>query len=418
MKFDITAKATGKTSGEIMIYGYISDTKWDDEDVTAKDFDNALKELGSVKDLLVRVNSYGGSVFAGLAIVSMIDTAKKSGMNVTARIEGIGASMGSVIPQAAGKVVMANNSMMMIHKPSTIAWGNADALLDTAEMLDKAESQLIALYKRRFTGTDDELKELIRGKVDGTWLTADEALAWGLCDEVDEPVEMAACAGGYRMNGIVVPTAALKGAAEKIQIHETDGGEKMIYNKETDAKIKALLDEGKVIALSKAGEIIIAPDNSAQMEDNSFLTAEQVQEQTGVENANPDTILGMLGLLANSGVTPANADDTLCKLLEKAEKATTLTAKAAERDVWFETLVDEALENGVRAEGNDFDKDWWTTVFKGDEEHKSQPMAKVKAQSDKWLAKAEQEFSAGGGRRSKVPGTANATQAPDDCFTL
>lgn len=416
MKFDITAKATGATSGEIMVYGYISDTKWDDDDVTAKDFDNALKELGGVKNLLVRVNSYGGSVFAGLAIVSMIDSAKKAGMNVTARIEGIGASMGSTIPQAANKVIMANNSMMMIHKPSAVAIGNADAMMDTAEMLDKAESQLIALYMRRFKGTEDELKDLLRGNVDGTWLTAEEALELGLCDAVDEPVEMAACASGFRMNGIVVPTAALKNAADKIRIHEPDGGEnEMIYNKETDAKIRAFLDEGKAVTVNKDGGNITVVGSEAAvglLAEDAILTAEQVKDTIKLENVSGEVVLGALKEIVAAGIditAVAEGLDTLKK------PDTTLAAKAAERDVWFEKLVNDALDNGVRAEGDSFDRDWWESIFKGDETHAGWPMEKVQAQSGRWEAKFDEQYGDCYQRKSRVPGTkARFPTNPDD----
>lgn len=410
--FDIKALNTGNGTGEVLVYGDIVDTgweRWSEEDITPKMFNDALSALGNVRNINVRINCYGGSVFAGRAMGVMLQEKKKTGTHITTTVEGVGASMASVLFQYGDTRVMWSGTHLMVHKPLSGTRGNADDHRKTAELLDKIEDALIAAYMQHFTGAEDELRAMIAKE---TWLEAEEAYAVGLCSDVEGIAEVSAHALGYRFGDLIVPKAYLGDYANKINIPKTDGGEKMIYNKETDAKIKALLDDGKVITLSKAGEIIIAPDNSAQMEDNSFLTAEQVQEQTGVENANPDTILGMLGLLANSGVTPANADDTLCKLLEKAERATTLTAKAAERDVWFEALVDEALANGVRAEGNDFDKEWWDGILK------SQPMAKVKAQSDKWLAKAEQEFNAGGGRRSRVPGTENATQAPDDCFTL
>lgn len=405
MKFDITAKATGATSGEIMIYGYISDTKWDDDDVTAKDFDSALKELSGVKNLLVRVNSYGGSVFAGLAIVSMIDSAKKAGMNVTARIEGIGASMGSTIPQAANKVIMANNSMMMIHKPSAVAWGNADAMLDTAEMLDKAESQLISLYMRRFKGTEDELKDLLRGNVDGTWLTAEEALELGLCDEVDEPVEMAACASGFRMNGIVVPTAALKNAVDKIQIHETDGGEKMIYNKETDAKIKAFLDEGKAVTVNKDGDnytVVGSEVATALLAEDAILTTEQVKDTLG-EDATAEQIIDALATASKAAeAAGVSMGDLVAAVKEFSAQATAFRALVS-------IEKEEAIKNGVRAKGENFNAERWGKLLD------NMDYAEIKAQSKEWADEAEGVFAGCYERRSIVPNdTAPHPTNPDD----
>lgn len=412
--FDIKALNMGNGTGEVLVYGDIVDTgweRWSEEDITPKMFNDALSALGNVQNINVRINCYGGSVFAGRAMGVMLQDKKKTGTHITTTVEGVGASMASVLFQYGDDRVMWSGTHLMVHKPLSGTRGNADDHRKTAELLDKIEDALIAAYMQHFTGTEDELRAMVAKE---TWLEAEEAYAVGLCSDVEGIAEVSAHALGYRFGDLIVPKAYLGDYANKINIPKTDGGEKEMFNKETDAKIKAILDGGKAVAVAKDGDNYVVSEvaEGKPVETETFLTAEQVQESTGVENANPDTVLGMLGLLANSGVTPANADDTLCKLLEKAEKSTTLTAKAAERDVWFETLVDEAIANGVRAEGNDFDKDWWDGILK------AQPMAKVKAQSDKWLAKAEQEFDAGSGRRSKVPGTANATQAPDDCFTL
>lgn len=412
-QIEITAKAETATDGEIMIYGNIADRRWyeDDNAFIPKDFDKALKSLGSsLKNLLIRVHSYGGSVFAGQAIVTMIDAARAKGVKVTAKIEGIGASMGSVIPQAADRLIMAENAMMMIHKPSAIAWGNADAMRDTADMLDKAESQLITLYKRRFNDTEDKLKELIKGNVDGTWLTAQEALSYGLCDEVDEPVEMAACAGGYRMNGMVVPTDSLKGAADKIQIHNTDGGEKeMLYNKETDAKILALLNEGKAVAVKKVGdsyEVSEAPE--AVLESTSdFLTAEQVKGVTMLEDASGEIVLGALKDLVDAGIDLTKVADGLATL-----KAPAVAAKADAYDKMFSNVVAEAIKNGIRAKGDGFATERWTKTLNGF------TLDEVQAQSEEWATEAEAALHAGQGRLSRVPGTATTATVPDDCFKV
>ena len=402
-RFDIQAKATGQAAGEIMVYGYIADSKWDDDDVTAKDFDSALKELGNIKDLHIRVNSYGGSVFAGQAIVSMIDGARAKGVKVTATIEGIGASMGSVIPQAADKLIMASNAMLMIHKPSAVAWGNADDMMDTAEMLDKAESQLIALYMRRFKGTEDELKDMLRGTVDGTWLTADEALELGLCDEVAEPVEMAACAKGYRMNGITVPADVLKGATDKIQIFEKDGGEKeMLFDKETDAKIKALLDEGKAVAVeqSEDGYVVKEVLDGTLEPAGDFLTAEQV---TAIAEFGLDGVDDMIAQLKDlqAALDEANAEPDP-ELVGKAEKYNQIVEDARK----------EALANGVRAKGEGFDSARYEKMLD------SLTYDEVLAQSAEWQTEADEALNAGAKRRSFTPndrkGNPVATANPAD----
>ena len=418
-EFEITAKAQTATDGEIMIYGNIADRKWYSEDENTfipKDFDKALKALGSsLKNLFIRVHSYGGSVFAGQAIVTMIDTARKNGVRVTARIDGIGASMGSVIPQAADRLIMAENAMMMIHKPSAMAWGNADSMRNTAEMLDKAESQLVALYMRRFTGTEDELKELIKGKVDGTWLTAEEALAYGLCDEIDEPVEMAACAGGYRVNGMVVSSDALKGAEDKIQIHETNRGEKMIYNEKTDSEIKALLDAGKAVSVKKEGDsYVVAEVPEAELDTTGeFLTAEQVTEATGMESVDGETVVAALAAISKKAEKAGSSFDEVVATLETLEAPNaTLTAKAAKYDLLFKNAVQDAIKNGVKANGNDFNSKRWEKILA------NFTLEEVQAQGEEWLVLAEKTLHAGQGRLSRVPGEKTEANVPDDCFKI
>lgn len=128
----------------------------------------------------VHINSYGGSAFAGIAIKNYIESLAK---DVTFYIDGIGASAASIIPMA-GKVKMYRNSLMMIHKAWTIAIGNSDDMLKQAEVLEKLDNSIITNYESKFKG--DNLRELISNE---TWLTADEALACGLCDEIVEPVK-------------------------------------------------------------------------------------------------------------------------------------------------------------------------------------------------------------------------------------
>lgn len=399
--FEILAKSIDETNGEIMVYGNIADRRyWEDEDVvTPKSFDSALKELGAkLRNLTVRVNSHGGSVFAGQAIVTMIDTARDRGVAVTSVIEGIGASMGSVIPQAADKVVMAKNAMLMVHKPSTLAFGNADDLLDAAAMLEKAEKTLVGLYMRRFKGTEDELKALLKGDVDGTWMTADEALDYGFVDEVTEPVEMAACAEGYCINGIVVPALALKGAEDKIQIFHKGGEKEMLYSEKIDAKIKSLLESGKAVAVvrdsaAEDGFAVNEVQDGVLEGAGNFLTAGQAREALG-EEVNAKDILHILAAAKENSMTLEDVAKELANFGEAAQADAETVGYAEKYKQLFEKAVKDALENGVRAEGNDFDSEVWQKVLN------EMPYEKVVAQSEKWLDKFEENVHAGKKRLS------------------
>ena len=99
------------------------------------------------------------------------------------------ASIASIIAMVGDNIYMPANSMLMIHNPWTYAAGNAIELRKTAEELDKICNSMKTIYLKRFNQTDEKLTELLDSE---TWLTADEALAYGLCDEVLEEVKIAA----------------------------------------------------------------------------------------------------------------------------------------------------------------------------------------------------------------------------------
>lgn len=197
--YDFMTIVSDDSVGEIWIHGDITDEQWFDTDVTPKYIRDAINDIGPVATLNIRVNSYGGSVIAGNAIISILDSYKrKNGTKIHAYIEGIAASMGSGIPMVADYIYMASNAMFMIHKPYGAAVGNSDDMAKEEMILEKVEDTLIANYMRHFKGTEDELRQMM---ADETWLTADEALEYGFCDEIIEAVAVAASAKGIIING-------------------------------------------------------------------------------------------------------------------------------------------------------------------------------------------------------------------------
>ncbi len=172
----------GSDTAELYLYGTIREAYWwDDEDevISAKMVKNALKDLKG-KNIDVHINSGGGDVFESIAIGNLL---KQHDGKVNIIIDGLAGSGASVIVMAGEKITMFPNSMMMIHKAWTFAMGNADELRKTADDLDKIDSAVKASYQNRFVGTDEELEDLI---AEESWLTAEECLAFGFCDEVVE----------------------------------------------------------------------------------------------------------------------------------------------------------------------------------------------------------------------------------------
>lgn len=187
-KFWEIKNATEENTGEIYIYGEIVSYKWYEEDTTAKSFKEDLDALGDVDVLNVYINSPGGSVFQGQAIVSILKRCKAT---INIHIDGVAASIASVIAMAGHTIRMPSNSMMMIHNPWTWTYGNANELRKQADDLDKIRESMISMYLDK---AGDKLdRDILVDLLDKeTWLTAQECYNYGLCDVVEEEKEIAA----------------------------------------------------------------------------------------------------------------------------------------------------------------------------------------------------------------------------------
>ena len=185
-----TMKAEGEDA-EVMVYSCIVRYKWDDDDVTATDFDKALKEArkNGAKNLNIRINSPGGDVYSAVAMRSMVMNAGFD--NVRVLVEGLCASAATLfatIPNA--HVVIAEGSEFMIHNPMTIAWGNANEMQKTVDHLHKMEDQFHGMYAAKTGKEEDQIKEWMDAT---TWFTAKEAVENGFCDELLASESIAAC---------------------------------------------------------------------------------------------------------------------------------------------------------------------------------------------------------------------------------
>lgn len=174
--FEINNKA--KETADIWIYSEIGGF-----DVNAKSFIDELKEVKG-KDLNVHINSLGGSVFDGLAIYNALKSHKG---NVTTIVEGIAASIASVIAMAGDTIEMSKNSLFMIHNPFTMAGGNAAELRKTANVLDKIRDEIADIYNSVSKQDHETLVGLMAAE---TWFNADETLDVGFANSIVDSVEI------------------------------------------------------------------------------------------------------------------------------------------------------------------------------------------------------------------------------------
>ena len=105
-----------------------------------------LQALGPVEALDVRINSPGGDVFEGIAVYNAL---KRFPAKVTVHIDGLAASIASLIAMAGDKTLIAENAMVMVHRPWTVVLGDAEEMRHVADHLDKAWSAMLTTYARR-----------------------------------------------------------------------------------------------------------------------------------------------------------------------------------------------------------------------------------------------------------------------------
>jgi ATP-dependent protease ClpP protease subunit len=171
---------------EVFVYGEIG--AWG---ITANQFVQDLRAMDDgVSPVIAAFNSIGGDLFDGLA---MHNALSRLGERCTGRIDALAASAASVAVCGAHKVVIAANAMLMIHNPWTYAAGDAEDFRKVADVLDQTMEAIIAAYKAKAPEIDEtELRRLVAAE---TWLTANEAVALGLADEVGDGIKVKACLG-------------------------------------------------------------------------------------------------------------------------------------------------------------------------------------------------------------------------------
>lgn len=187
---------------ELYVYGEIigGSNKWDESDVIFDDFKNKLSEMEDNSTLDVYVNSPGGSVFTTQGIVAALRRAKDRGISVNAYIDGIGASCASWLPMVADNIYVYPQSIMMIHKPMSIAFGNSDQMKKEIDVLDKIENDvIIPLYMEK--AKEGVTEEFLREKMsEETWFTANEISNMFNVTMLSEERKIACCADKNVLN--------------------------------------------------------------------------------------------------------------------------------------------------------------------------------------------------------------------------
>lgn len=174
----------------IQIYDEISSDDWWGDVVTAKAINDEIAQANG-KPLNIHINSYGGEVFEGFAIYNNL---KNYAGRKVVYVDGIAASIASVIAMAGDEVYMNKASMLMIHNASGVAVGNAEEMKKVVSALEQINEVIRDVYKNRSNLDDEQLKEFMDNE---TYFTPQEAVQYGFADgivEEDVPEEPTAAA--------------------------------------------------------------------------------------------------------------------------------------------------------------------------------------------------------------------------------
>jgi len=175
-------QAQAEDAVEILIYDEIGEN-WYGDGLTAERFAAELAAI-SASRIDVRINSVGGSVFEGNAIYNAL---RRHSARVETHIDGIAASIASIIALAGERVHIAENAFIMIHNPQGMAWGEATDMRKMADTLDTVRSSLVGTYAKK---TGQEVSQIEAWMDEETWFGADEAKEYGFADEITDGIEI------------------------------------------------------------------------------------------------------------------------------------------------------------------------------------------------------------------------------------
>lgn len=193
---------------EVQLYDVIGEDPWFGGGISAKTFRDQIKGI-KAKTINLRINSPGGSVTEGAAMLNTLDEFPG---RIEVDIDGMSASSATFIMMAGDVIRAASNSLTMIHEAAAGQFGRAEDMRRLADLLDKVNGQIIDAYTRRAKPTRAELAKMM---ADETWMTGKEAVDFGFADSVTSAVPVAAFAEPFKFaeklkfkNAPAVPAAS------------------------------------------------------------------------------------------------------------------------------------------------------------------------------------------------------------------
>lgn len=166
---------------EMLLYGEISEYSWHGDEITPRVFNQELKDLGDVDEIIVRINSGGGDVFAAVAIYTRL---KEHKAKISVKIDGWCASAATIIAMAGDTIEISISGVFMIHDPlvGLIGYYNTTELGNIVKELEIIKQSIVNCYMTVTEKSEEEIKSLMTNE--GEWFTGEEAVKAGFCTSV------------------------------------------------------------------------------------------------------------------------------------------------------------------------------------------------------------------------------------------
>ena len=299
--------------------------------VTAQEFINDIKDL---KDLPInlRINSLGGDVFDGMAMYNVI---KRREAKTTVYIEGIAASIATIIALGADEVVMAENSLLMIHNAWGGAMGEAKDMRKTAATLEKISGELTDIYRKKTGLSYDALAEMMDEE---TWLNAQEAYELGFVDTISDSIKVAAKYDVSKFKNITQEEIQ-----NKLSIN--------INNKKMTNELKEWFNNKvEEIVTAVKGDVKVSADVAEQTAITVNLgDNDEIMNKISEFETNNIELSNKISLLEEELATSKGANETLT---EEVEALNAKINKADAKGTKIETEADPAVVENKKEDAN------------------------------------------------------------------
>lgn len=317
---------------EILIYEQIGKDWWTGDGVAAKDFVEQLQQIPQDRQIRLLINSVGGSVNDGLAIYNQLKLRRDK---VTARIDGLAASVASWLPLAARSVEMPENAMFMIHDPFSMACGNADEMRKAADVLDKYKDVIVNIYTEKTGRSKKEISDKMAAE---TWFTGQEAKDFGLVDTVTPAIAISNSA--HDLSRFRRVPKALTENSNPTRTAVQDGGQQQNTHMERK-KIIALLNKHGVKVDEKATD--------EQLESQLDAVLNKKPEPASAPAPDNSKVVDLEGKVRD--LEAKNQAERKARIERDVDACVTdCRIPANQRDTWVNrAIADESVLNDLRA---------------------------------------------------------------------